>query len=161
MSEEIQITSKKDFKPNEYEYVHPETMKEVPFKSLPKPYREMLESTKRAQDYKKSESEELNPSAPVYKNKEQKALMETTDGKRLAVYLRPATRGGCVDKKGKLVFKKDERYDPNKSWKYPYGKQLVTHVSSDNSFPNVRQEPSFGTWKGSPFLQHFHSQGYS
>ena len=127
MSEEIQVTSKKKstFKPNEYEYVHPETMKEVPFKSLPKPYREMLESTKRAQDYKKSESEEINPSAPVYKNKEQKALMETTDGKRLAVYLRPATRGGCVDKKGKLVFKKDERYDPNKSWKYPYGKQLV------------------------------------
>ena len=26
-------------------------------------------------------------------------------------------------------------------------------VSSDNSFPSVRQEPSFGPWKGSPFLQ--------
>ena len=26
-------------------------------------------------------------------------------------------------------------------------------VSSDNSFLSVRQEPSFGPWKGSPFLQ--------
>ena len=26
-------------------------------------------------------------------------------------------------------------------------------VSSDNSFPIVRQEPSFGPWKGFPFLQ--------
>ena len=26
-------------------------------------------------------------------------------------------------------------------------------VSSDNSLPSVRQEPSFGPWKGSPFLQ--------
>ena len=26
-------------------------------------------------------------------------------------------------------------------------------VSSDNSFPSVRQEPSFGPWKGSSFLQ--------
>ena len=26
-------------------------------------------------------------------------------------------------------------------------------VSSDNSFTSVRQEPSFGPWKGSPFLQ--------
>ena len=26
-------------------------------------------------------------------------------------------------------------------------------VSSDNSFPSVRQEPSFGPWKGSVFLQ--------
>ena len=26
-------------------------------------------------------------------------------------------------------------------------------VSSDNSFSSVRQEPSFGPWKGSPFLQ--------
>ena len=26
-------------------------------------------------------------------------------------------------------------------------------VSSDNSFWSVRQEPSFGPWKGSPFLQ--------
>ena len=28
-------------------------------------------------------------------------------------------------------------------------------VSSDNSFPGVRQELSFGPWKGSPFLQQF------
>ena len=28
-----------------------------------------------------------------------------------------------------------------------------TCVSSDNSFPSVRQEPSFGPWKESPFLQ--------
>ena len=27
-------------------------------------------------------------------------------------------------------------------------------VSLDNSFLSVRQEPSFGPWKGSPFLQH-------
>ena len=31
-----------------------------------------------------------------------------------------------------------------------------TCVSSDNSFPSVRQEPPFGPWKGSPFLQQFH-----
>ena len=31
---------------------------------------------------------------------------------------------------------------------------LSAHVSSDNSFPSVRQEPTFGPWKGSPFLQH-------
>jgi len=30
---------------------------------------------------------------------------------------------------------------------------ISTCVSSDNSFPSVRQEPSFGPWKGSPFLQ--------
>ena len=30
---------------------------------------------------------------------------------------------------------------------------LSACVSSDNSFPSVRQEPSFGPWKGSPFLQ--------
>ena len=29
-------------------------------------------------------------------------------------------------------------------------------VSSDNSFPSVRQESNFGPWKGSPFLQHYH-----
>ena len=29
-------------------------------------------------------------------------------------------------------------------------------VSSDNSFLCVRQEPSVGPWKGSPFLQHYH-----
>ena len=28
-------------------------------------------------------------------------------------------------------------------------------VSSDNSFPSVGQKPSFGPWKGSPFLQHY------
>ena len=33
---------------------------------------------------------------------------------------------------------------------------LSACVSSDNSFPSVRQEPSFGPWKGSPFLQHNH-----
>ena len=34
-------------------------------------------------------------------------------------------------------------------------KSLVfsTRVSLDHSFPNVRQEPSFWPWKGSPFLQ--------
>ena len=31
---------------------------------------------------------------------------------------------------------------------------VSTCVSLDNSFPSVRQEPSFGPWKGSPFLQH-------
>ena len=31
---------------------------------------------------------------------------------------------------------------------------LLARVSSDNSFLSVRQEPSFGPWKGSPFLQH-------
>ena len=30
---------------------------------------------------------------------------------------------------------------------------VSTHVSVDNSFPSVRQEPSFRPWKGSPFLQ--------
>ena len=30
---------------------------------------------------------------------------------------------------------------------------VSTCVSLDNSFPSVRQEPSFGPWKGSPFLQ--------
>ena len=30
---------------------------------------------------------------------------------------------------------------------------VSTCVSSDNSFPSVRQEPTFGPWKGSPFLQ--------
>ena len=29
---------------------------------------------------------------------------------------------------------------------------VSTCVSSDNSFPSVRQEPGFGPWKGSPFL---------
>ena len=32
---------------------------------------------------------------------------------------------------------------------------VSTCVSSDNSFPSVRQEPSFGLWKGSPILQHY------
>ena len=31
---------------------------------------------------------------------------------------------------------------------------VSTCVSSDNSFPSLRQEPSFRPWKGSPFLQH-------
>ena len=30
---------------------------------------------------------------------------------------------------------------------------VSTSVSSDNSFQSVRQEPSIGPWKGSPFLQ--------
>ena len=30
---------------------------------------------------------------------------------------------------------------------------VSTCVSSDNSFPSVRQEPGFGPWKGSSFLQ--------
>ena len=33
---------------------------------------------------------------------------------------------------------------------------VSTWVSSDNSFPSVRQEPSFRPWKGSPFLQQNH-----
>ena len=32
---------------------------------------------------------------------------------------------------------------------------VSTCVSSDSSFPRVRQEPSFGPSKGSPFLQHY------
>ena len=32
---------------------------------------------------------------------------------------------------------------------------VSTCVSSDNSFLSVRQEPSFGPWKRSPFLQHY------
>ena len=32
-------------------------------------------------------------------------------------------------------------------------------VSSDNSFLSVRQEPSFGPWKGSPFLQQLVEMG--
>ena len=32
---------------------------------------------------------------------------------------------------------------------------VSTCVSLDNSFPSVRQEPSFRPWKGSPFLQKF------
>ena len=35
---------------------------------------------------------------------------------------------------------------------------LSAHVSSDNSFLSVRQEPSFGPWKGSPFLQQNYPQ---
>lgn len=127
MSKVTNKTKKKKelFKPNQYEYVHPETMKVVPFKSLPKAYQDMIETTKTAQDYVESEKEESEPTAPVYESKEQKANMETPDGKRLAVFLRPAKAGGCVNEKGKLIVKKDNRYDPNKSWKYPYGKQLV------------------------------------
>ena len=34
---------------------------------------------------------------------------------------------------------------------------VSTCVSSDDSFLNVRQEPSFGPWKGSPFLQQYHN----
>ena len=34
---------------------------------------------------------------------------------------------------------------------------VSTCVSSDNSFPSIRQEPSFGPWKGSTFLQQFHT----
>ena len=30
---------------------------------------------------------------------------------------------------------------------------VSAYVSSDNSFPSVRQEPSFRPWKGSSFLQ--------
>ena len=36
---------------------------------------------------------------------------------------------------------------------------LSACVSSDNSFPSVRQERSFGPWKGSPFLQQLQSMG--
>ena len=37
---------------------------------------------------------------------------------------------------------------------------LSARVSSDNSFPSVRQEPSFRPWKGSPFLQHYHNKDW-
>ena len=30
---------------------------------------------------------------------------------------------------------------------------VIPCVSLDNSFPSIRQEPSFGPWKGSTFLQ--------
>ena len=33
---------------------------------------------------------------------------------------------------------------------------LPARISSDNSFLNVSQEPSFGPWKGSPFLQQYY-----
>ena len=36
---------------------------------------------------------------------------------------------------------------------------VSTCVSSDNSFPSVRQEPGFRPWKGSSFLQQTHSSG--
>ena len=42
------------------------------------------------------------------------------------------------------------------SW-YPFpikSLALSAHVSLENSFPSVRQEPTFGPWKGSAFLQH-------
>jgi len=32
---------------------------------------------------------------------------------------------------------------------------LSARVSSDNSFPSAKQEPSFGPWKGSPFLKQY------
>ena len=35
---------------------------------------------------------------------------------------------------------------------------VSTCVSSDNSFPSVRQEPGFRPWNGSPFLQQSHWQ---
>ena len=39
-------------------------------------------------------------------------------------------------------------------WPFPIQSlALSAHVSSDNSFLSVRQEPTFGPWKGSPFLQ--------
>ena len=34
---------------------------------------------------------------------------------------------------------------------------VSTYVSSDNSFPSVRQEPCFGPWKGTHFLQQYGS----
>ena len=44
------------------------------------------------------------------------------------------------------------------STRVPFPKKIScfvgTCVSSDNSFLSVRQEPSFGPWKGSLFLQH-------
>ena len=35
-----------------------------------------------------------------------------------------------------------------------------TCVSSDNSFPSIRQEPTLQPWKGSPFLQQFYVKLY-
>ena len=40
-------------------------------------------------------------------------------------------------------------------------KSLAFCVSTDNSFLSVRQEPTLGLWKGSPFLQQLHSSGNS
>ena len=33
---------------------------------------------------------------------------------------------------------------------------VSTCISLDNSFPNIRQEPTYGPWKESSFLQHLH-----
>ena len=38
---------------------------------------------------------------------------------------------------------------------------VSTCVSPGNLFPSVTQEPSFGPWKGSPFLQQVHAGGQS
>ena len=41
-------------------------------------------------------------------------------------------------------------------WPFPIKSlALSARVSWDNSLPSVRQEPSFGPWKVSPFLQQF------
>lgn len=106
-------------------YVNPETMKEVTFKQLPKVYQDALKKNTKGIKYIEEQNDGDEDAPRIYKSKEQKKLMETEDGKELAVYIRPASNGGCVDKKGKLIIEKDKRYDPNKSWRYPYGKQLV------------------------------------
>ena len=47
------------------------------------------------------------------------------------------------------------------STRVPFPKKIScfpsTCVSSDNSFLNVRQEPTFGPWRGSPFLVYFYA----
>ena len=47
---------------------------------------------------------------------------------------------------------------PNKISCFVSTKEIC--VSSDNSFPSVRQEPSFRPWKGSPFLQQIQKNIY-
>ena len=39
-------------------------------------------------------------------------------------------------------------------------RSVSTCVSSDKSFPGVRQEPALGLWKGTPFLQHSDSEAW-
>lgn len=103
---------------DKFKYIHPETLQEVEFSKLPKAYRESIDSNKRAQDYAEVYNVGDEPEETVYKDLETKKRMTTDDGKELSTPLRAKKQGGL-----KLV--KDPRYDPEKSWRYPYGKQLV------------------------------------
>ena len=98
-------------------YVHPETMKEVSFGQLPKVYRDS-KNADMATKYEEKVANENKPIKRVYKEKGDKGRMETDDGHELYVPLRKKELGG-------IKFEKDERYDPKRNWRYPYGKQLV------------------------------------